>query len=159
MGYEDAVRLALLRIGTGQVLTSWTDAHSSFGEMPQPVKLSSAEGMLIEKRQIIVDTDLTTIFKLISCFGGEEGWLYASYLWRLRGMLDKLFGGIGLMRGRRCPINVRVGDALGFWRVEAVEDNRLLRLRSEMKMKSRAWLQFEVEQTEDNQVLDRRAHV
>ena len=153
MGYEDAVRLALLRMGTGQVITSWTDAHSSFEEMPQPVKLTSAEGMLIEKRQIIANADLTTIFKLISCFGGEEGWLYASYLWRLRGLLDKLFGGIGLMRGRRCPINVRVGDALGFWRVEEVVNNRLLRLRSEMKMKSRAWLQFEVEQLEEYKVL------
>ncbi|MEL7566655.1 MAG: SDR family oxidoreductase [Dehalobacterium sp.] len=154
VGYEDAVCSALKRIAVGEVRTTWWDAFSSFGEiMPNPVKLTKTEGMIIEKRQITAYANQRTTFKIIECFGGDEGWLYAEGLWRIRGSLDRLFGGVGLRRGRRCPVELRVGDSLGFWRVEALEENRLLRLRSEMKMKSRAWLQFEIEEKEKNKVI------
>jgi len=152
--YEDAVRSALKKIKTGQVTTTWFDAFSSFGEiMPDPIKLTNTEGMIMEKRQITAHADKLTTFKVIACFGGEEGWLYAEDLWRIRGFLDRLFGGVGLRRGRRCPIQLRVGDTLGFWRVEALEENRLLRLHAEMRMKSRAWLQFELEEIERDRII------
>lgn len=154
LGYQEAVHIALNRIETGQVTTTWWDAFSSFGEiLPEPVKLTQTEGMIIETRQTTVDADISTTFKVIECFGGEEGWLYAEGLWRIRGLLDRLFGGVGLRRGRRCPIQLRVGDTLGFWRVEALEENRLIRLHSEMKMRSRAWLQFEVEEKDKDKVI------
>ena len=73
------------------------------------------------------------------------GWYYGDVLWRVRGFLDRLFGGPGLRRGRRDPVDLRPGDALDFWRVEAFEPDRLLRLRAEMRLPGRAWLQFEVE--------------
>jgi len=68
-----------------------------------------------------------------------------NWAWRVRGWLDRLVGGVGLRRGRRDPAEVRVGDAVDFWRVEAVEPDRLLRLRAEMKVPGRAWLEFQVE--------------
>ncbi len=70
-------------------------------------------------------------------------------MWRLRGALDRLVGGVGLRRGRRQPDRLRVGEALDFWRVEEVEADRLLRLRAEMRVPGRAWLQFEATPRED----------
>jgi hypothetical protein len=83
-------------------------------------------------------------FAPIRRLGGTRGWYYADILWRLRGMLDLLVGGVGLRRGRRSPDDLRVGDALDFWRVEAYEPDRRLRLMAEMKLPGRAWLEFEV---------------
>jgi hypothetical protein len=82
---------------------------------------------------------------VLSSLGGQRGWLTYNWAWRLRGALDRLVGGVGLRRGRRHPHDLRPGDALDFWRVESAEPDRLLRLRAEMKVPGRAWLQFEVE--------------
>jgi hypothetical protein len=83
-------------------------------------------------------------FEPVHRIGGRVGWYYANWLWRLRGALDLLVGGAGMRRGRRDPRSLQPGDALDFWRVEAVEPPRLLRLRAEMRLPGRAWLQFEV---------------
>jgi hypothetical protein len=84
-------------------------------------------------------------FTPIRRIGGARGWYYGDRLWRLRGFLDLLAGGVGLRRGRRDPETPVPGSALDFWRVEAYEPDRLLRLRAEMRMPGRAWLQFEVD--------------
>jgi hypothetical protein len=88
-------------------------------------------------------------FGSIERIGGATGWYWGDWLWRLRGWLDLLVGGAGMRRGRRDPSRLLPGDAVDFWRVEAVERGRLLRLRSEMKLPGRAWLQFEVDRAED----------
>ena len=85
-------------------------------------------------------------FAPIRRIGGETGWYYANWLWRLRGFLDLLVGGAGMRRGRRDPDRLLLGDTVDFWRVEALEPDRLLRLFAEMKLPGRAWLQFEVEE-------------
>ena len=108
-----------------------------------PVALSTQEGMIIERRQQIVPAPPDVVFKMISRLGGQTGWLYLNWAWRLRGWIDRLVGGVGLRRGRRDPEVVRIGDALDFWRVEAVEPDQRLLLRAEMKLPGRAWLQFE----------------
>lgn len=154
MEYERAVSLALERIVAGKVDTTWTDAFSAFEDKaPGPVKIGNTEGLLSEKRQITAQASVDTAFKICMCFGGEKGWFYADYLWYLRGILDRLFGGVGLGRGRRCPTQLRVGDVLGFWRVEALKENKLLRLHAEMKMSSKAWLQFETTPIDEKHVL------
>lgn len=154
LSYEQAVSLALERIGAGQVATTWQDAYSAYRlSFQNTVKLTSLEGLITEKRQVAASADPDTAFKIILGLGGEEGWLYADCLWRLRGLLDRLLGGVGLRRGRRCPTALRVGDILGFWRVEDLKENSLLRLRSEMKMRSRAWLQFEIEPKEKGKII------
>ena len=83
-------------------------------------------------------------FAPIRRLGGEAGWYYGNWLWSLRGFLDLLVGGVGVRRGRRDPEDLRVNDALDFWRVELFEPPRRLRLRAEMKLPGRAWLEFEV---------------
>jgi hypothetical protein len=84
------------------------------------------------------------VFAPIQRIGGDSGWYYGDWLWRVRGWLDLLVGGVGVRRGRRDPLNLRIGDALDFWRVDRFEPNRLLRLQAEMKVPGRAWLEFEV---------------
>jgi hypothetical protein len=107
------------------------------------VELTSDEGMHIERRQLVVDAPAGDVHAVFSGLGGDRGWLYANWLWRLRGIADRLVGGPGFRRGRRDPDEVQVGDALDFWRLEAVEVGRLLRLRAEMRPPGEAWLQFE----------------
>jgi hypothetical protein len=89
------------------------------------------------------------VYDAFAGLGGNRGWLYADWAWRLRGELDRLIGGVGLRRGRRHPDQVRVGDAVDFWRVESDEPGHLLRLRAEMRVPGRAWLQFEAHGLED----------
>jgi uncharacterized protein YndB with AHSA1/START domain len=86
------------------------------------------------------------VWHVLTRLGGDEGWMYGDWLWRMRGLLDKLVGGAGLRRGRRHPSELRVGDALDFWRVLVVEENRRLRLLAEMKVPGEALLQFDVEE-------------
>jgi len=145
VGYGEAVRRALARLDAGATETSWSDAlASSRGDQP-PVTLAHQEGMILERRERRVAAPASSLFAAFCGLGGERGWLAWNPLWRLRGALDRLLGGVGLRRGRRDPDQARVGDAIDFWRVEAVEPGRLLRLRAEMKVPGRAWLQFETE--------------
>jgi len=115
--------------------------------------LTNDEGMHIERRQRLVDAPAEDVYAVFSGLGGDRGWLYANGLWRLRGIADRLVGGPGFRRGRRHPNAVRVGDALDFWRVEAVKVGRLLRLRAEMKLPGKAWLQFEAQPRGDGKTL------
>jgi uncharacterized protein YbjT (DUF2867 family) len=100
---------------------------------------------LVDSHIVRVPHSAGETFGEVCRLGGRRGWLYADWLWRLRGALDRLVGGPGLRRGRRDPERLAVGDLVDFWRVDAVEPERLLRLAAEMKVPGRAWLQFEVD--------------
>ena len=102
------------------------------------------DGIIAYQRQISTRATANEIFRVLSSLGGKTGWLYANILWRLRGYLDELIGGPGLRRERRVSNELRVGDPLDFWRVEALVPDQLLRLRAEMKVPGKAWLQFEI---------------
>lgn len=148
VNFETTVQLALEHLRAGQVETSWRDALSSSLGDTVPTILSDQEGMIIEQRQQIVSAPPDAVFRVMSRLGGREGWLFFNWAWRLRGIIDRVSGGIGLQRGRRDPERIRVGDALDFWRVEALEPGRLIRLRAEMMVPGQAWLQLEVEPVE-----------
>ena len=100
--------------------------------------------LMIDSRTIHVTASPEHAFAPIRQIGGARGWYYANWLWQLRGLLDRLFGGAGLRRGRPDPDSLCVGDTVDFWRVEAMEPDRRLRLAAEMKLPGRAWLEFEV---------------
>lgn len=151
--YESAVRSALSKLQAGQVETVWSDALcTSQGDLPAVI-LTTQEGMILERRQRILDAPPDRIYRAFASLGGERGWLYLDWAWKLRGMLDRLVGGVGIRRGRRDPIEVRVGEALDFWRVEAVEPGSLLRLRAEMRVPGKAWLQFQTIPQSDGRTL------
>jgi uncharacterized protein YbjT (DUF2867 family) len=148
IAFETAVRLALERFRHDAVETSWSDALASSRGDRVAHELTQEEGLISDRRQLIVDASPASVFTVIKAIGGENGWLYANPLWAIRGVLDQFVGGPGLRRGRRSQSDIRVGEAVDFWRVEAIEEERLLRLRAEMKVPGRAWLQFEVEPLE-----------
>jgi uncharacterized protein YbjT (DUF2867 family) len=142
MDYQTAVRLALQKVEAHGVETAWTDALTSSQGDKTPVLLTSREGMVIEQRQRTVAANPDAVYRSFSQLGGARGWLYMDWAWQLRGMVDRLCGGVGMRRGRRDPEALRVGDSLDFWRVEAVEPGRLIRLRAEMRVPGLAWLEF-----------------
>ena len=142
--YEEAVRRALDKITDHrEVETTWNDAMLSSKGDEQPVELEAKEGLNIERRHKFVDVKPEHAYKAYISLGGEKGWLSFEWAWKLRGIMDRMVGGVGFRRGRRDPGELRVGDALDFWRVEAIRKNRLMRLRAEMKVPGRAWLEFQ----------------
>jgi uncharacterized protein YbjT (DUF2867 family) len=152
MDFQTAVRLALGRIQRDHVETSWSDALVTVAGDVSPYTLTVEEGMFIETRQLLLNLPQETVFRSFTGIGGERGWLYMDWAWGLRGWLDKAVGGVGIRRGRRHPDEIRPGESLDFWRVEVVEKNHLLRLRAEMKLPGKAWLQFEAS-PQDNKTL------
>lgn len=141
---SEAIARALRNEDDEYAETRWSDAISSSGRpVPRPVVGNGSR--IVDSRSIYVPVGPDLAFSPIQRLGGQAGWLYADALWRIRGFVDLLFGGVGMRRGRRHPTRVVPGDALDFWRVEAFEPDRMLRLRAEMKLPGRAWLQFEVD--------------
>ncbi|HEY5492261.1 MAG TPA: DUF2867 domain-containing protein, partial [Gemmatimonadaceae bacterium] len=133
------------RLAQDSVETTWASSLSSLTQdQPEASALGSHEGMLLDRYLRRVKTTSSQMFDAICTLGGEEGWPVGNFLWQLRGIMDRMVGGVGMRRGRRHPRELRVGDPLDFWRVEALEAGHLLRLRAEMKLPGRAWLQFEV---------------
>jgi len=146
LDYASSVRLALADLEASRIETTWSDALVTSQGNRAPVVLGTQEGMILERRQVLVAAPAHAVFRTFTGLGGSRGWLTMNWAWRLRGLIDRLVGGVGIRRGRRHPNDLRPGDPLDFWRVEAVEPDRLLRLRAEMKVPGRAWLQFQVGQ-------------
>lgn len=144
-----AIELALTRTNDNQVETRWSDATAPTApwQKAQGDPSWAGESMLYDRREALADAPLEKIWESIEEIGGERGWYGADFLWYLRGLLDRLVGGVGLRRGRRDPKTLRVGESLDFWRVEAVEktgDERRLRLYAEMVLPGKAWLEFRI---------------
>ncbi len=143
MGFKEAIARALKNEDQEFAETRWSDARSSAGH-PQVWGGARFGARIVDSRAISVNAPPSDAFRPIRRIGGRTGWYYGNWLWRLRGWLDLFWGGVGLRRGRRDPENPVPGDAVDFWRVEAFEPDRLLRLAAEMKLPGRAWLEFEV---------------
>ncbi len=143
-GVKEAMAQAIRNEEQEFAATRWSDALSAGGERRDwgGVRFGTR---LVDSRTVKVRVPSGTAFEPIARIGGRTGWYFATWLWRVRGFLDLLVGGVGLRRGRRDPAQLRVGDTVDWWRVEAVEPGRRLRLFAEMKLPGRAWLEFEVE--------------
>jgi hypothetical protein len=100
--------------------------------------------VLRDRRESTTDATAPSIWQAIESIGGENGYYGADFLWFARGVLDRIFGGVGLRRGRRDPLTLRVGDSLDFWRVEELERGKRLKLYAEMVLPGKAWLEFSV---------------
>lgn len=159
MPYRDAVRLALRRVNDDDIETSWLDAEvSGVPSDPLPSDPDWA-GRLVytDVRTMATTANAAQLWSVIEGIGGENGWYSSPLLWAIRGWMDRLVGGVGLARGRRSRSVVTVGDALDFWRVEAIEPGHLLRLRAEMKVPGGAWLELRATPEGDGARFDQRA--
>lgn len=148
LSYRAAVELALGRSRRGDVPTSWTRAE--FGGRPpaepQPTDPSWAGGTVnLDRRKRHVAASPAELFTVICSIGGRQGWYGSDWMWSLRGLMDSVIGGVGMRRGRLHPYRLSVGDPVDFWRVEALERDRIVRLRAEMILPGDAWLQWQIE--------------
>ncbi|MEV6392493.1 SDR family oxidoreductase [Nocardia xishanensis] len=146
IAFREAVTLALTRIRDLDVPTRWSDASPpQTPSDPLPSDPDWAGGSLYRDfRERPVHADPEVLWSVIESVGGEHGWYSFPLAWAVRGWLDRIFGGVGLRRGRRHPHTLRQGEALDWWRVETLERPRLLRLRAEMRVPGRAWLELSV---------------
>ena len=143
-GYRAAVRQALADEDARLVATRWSDALSSSAGRQGEGAGTRFGNRLIDSRSVTVAAPAEQAFAPVRRIGGARGWYYANALWRLRGVLDRMIGGVGMKRGRRDPEELRAGDVLDCWRVVACDAPRVLSLEAEMRLPGRAWLQFEV---------------
>ncbi|MEJ5945223.1 SDR family oxidoreductase [Pseudokineococcus basanitobsidens] len=147
IGFEQSVRLALTRIRDYEVETTWRSASLRGAPSdPLPTDPDWAGGALYtDDRSTTVDAPAQHLWAVLQGIGGTNGWYSFQLGWWTRGVMDQVFGGPGLRRGRRDPLHLSVGDALDWWRVEAIEPGRLVRLRAEMRLPGLAWLDLSVE--------------
>lgn len=150
--YKEACILALARINLDTVTSSWTDAVSlkkgqnklfDFIDVP-------TFGILRDKRRLKIKGDPATVLNRVFSIGGETGWYYADWIWKVRGFIDRMAGGVGLRRGRRNATELNPGDALDFWRVLIADREKMrLLLFAEMKVPGEAWLDFRIVKEND----------
>ena len=156
---SQAIQLALTRTAENSVDTRWSDA--AFPTAPWQKAQSdpdwAGELTLKDHREIECDVPIEKIWEQIEGIGGERGWFGSGWLWYLRGVLDRMVGGVGLRRGRRDPQHLRVGDSLDFWRVEGLEPQKHLRLYAEMILPGKAWLEFHLEEKDGKTVVTQDA--
>ena len=157
--FDEAVRLALHQIRDAEVATRWSSAvWPGAPSDPMPTDPQWSGGTVYrDERSMPVVASPEALWRAIEGIGGVRGWYSFPLAWALRGFLDRLVGGVGLRRGRRDPDRLIVGDAVDFWRVEALERPRLLRLRAEMRLPGEAWLEFTIADDGDLPVLHQRA--
>jgi uncharacterized protein YbjT (DUF2867 family) len=158
--FRRAVQLALERSASLQVVTRWSDAALPGRRPSDPMPTDpdwSGGSVLVDEQQVDALADPASLFATVAAIGGEAGWLVTPLLWRARGVIDKVAGGVGLRRGRRHPADLWVGDAVDLWRVEAVTPGELLRLRAEMRLPGDAWLEWRITPTAGGARLDQRA--
>ncbi len=149
--FDEAVHLALERIRDAEVVTRWSGASwpgAPSNPMPTDPEWSGGTAYRDERAQP-VDASEDQVWRVIEGIGGERGWYSFGLAWAVRGLMDRLVGGVGLRRGRRDPDRLILGDAVDFWRVEALDRPHLLRLRAEMKLPGEAWLEFTVATDQD----------
>ena len=161
MSYRQALHLAFQRIEQNEVVSSWSDAMSS-GTLRQnymdAIQIPK-NGMFFDRQRRAFTRPVGEVLDNVWRIGGERGWYKTDWLWRIRGIMDKLAGGVGLRRGRRSPNHLRAGDPLDFWRVLVADRaTRRLLLYAEMKLPGEAWLQFRiVDQPDGSHALEQLA--
>lgn len=142
MGFREAVDAAFDHVRRFRVETTWAEAG-----VHTPQVLASIDPSHLKSDRNIIDSNVNpgALFRVVCSIGGDRGWYYADWMWQIRGFIDKQLGGVGVRRGRRHPVGLKVGEALDFWRVEALIPERRLLLRAEMIVWGHAWLEFTIE--------------
>ena len=145
ISYRTSIVRAMTREEQDHVHTRWSDAYPPAHELA--MKLDEIDGApkYMAAYSIVTDKNESALFRSLCRIGGAEGWFRANWMWRLRGAIDRLLGGVGTSRGRRQLSGLHVNDVVDFWRVECLEERKRLLLRSEMRMPGKAWLEFSIE--------------
>lgn len=143
ISYERAVKNAIKEIEENQVISRWNDKGDGVWDKTNQSDISKA--IFIDRKEAdISNIEASKIYQSFISIGGENGWFDFDFLWELRGIIDKLIGGVGLKRGRRSQCDLRIGDCLDFWKVVDLKENERLLLYAQMKLPGTAWLEFKI---------------
>lgn len=145
LAYREAVRRALALEAKDEVRTRWSDSYPPHHEYSVKLHELTHPPRYTATASVVSSRSSNELFRSVCLIGGKQGWSHGNWMWRLRGMLDKLLMGVGTTRGRRSSSTLRVNDVVDFWRVEALVKNQMLLLRAEMKLPGLAWLKFSIE--------------
>lgn len=149
ISYEDAVSNAIKEIENDQVISRWNDNSYNIWEKDAQNEISKA--VFIDRKEIdISDLDASKVYQSFISIGGTNGWFDFDFLWEIRGIIDKMIGGVGLKRGRRSQCDLRISDCLDFWKVVDLKENERLLLFAQMKLPGMAWLEFKIK---DNKLI------
>ena len=156
---EGAIKLALSKIADHDVITRWSDAAypTAPWQKAQSDPEWAGEMVLRDRREQATDASAPALWQAIESIGGDNGWYGADFLWYMRGLLDRLVGGVGLRRGRRDPVTLRIGDSLDFWRVEELDRGARLKLYAEMILPGKAWLEFSIAEENGKRIVRQEA--
>lgn len=156
--FREALVRAMSREEQDRVSTRWSDAYPPAHELALKLHEITPPPSYSTSYSITSEKDASRLFKSVSSVGGREGWFNNNWLWRLRGSIDRVFMGVGTSRGRRSNLSLRINDVIDFWRVEDIQKDRMLLLRSEMKMPGKAWLEFTIEKGGEKPKLSVKAY-
>jgi uncharacterized protein YbjT (DUF2867 family) len=149
LNYIQSVKKAVAEIEQNQVISRWSDTDGSSWDKTHRKQIHDA--IFVDRVEADISSyDSSKVFHAVKSIGGKNGWFDYSYLWRIRGFIDKLIGGVGLSRGRRDSCDIRLGECLDFWRVEDIKENERLLLYAQMKVPGEAWLEFKIQ---DNKLI------
>ena len=149
ISYEEAVKNAIKEIEENQVISRWNDKGDGVWEKNAQNEISKA--VFIDRKEVdISNLEASKVYQSFIGIGGENGWFDFDFLWELRGIIDKLIGGVGLKRGRRSQCDLRISDCLDFWKVVDLQKNERLLLYAQMKLPGEAWLEFKIK---DNKLI------
>lgn len=156
--YREAIVRAMSREEQDTVHTRWSDAYPPAHDLA--IKLHELEPLPLytSSYSLLTREVASSLFQSVSKIGGKEGWFQNNWMWRLRGMIDRIFMGVGTARGRRSSSSLRINDVIDFWRVEDLKPDERLLLRAEMKLPGRAWLEFTIQKEEDENRLSVKAY-
>ncbi|NLI10073.1 MAG: SDR family oxidoreductase [Elusimicrobia bacterium] len=151
LDYETAVKYALQRISEDKVESSWTANYAP--SYHKPCSFIDAQGIILQDYNAQVNAENEKVYRVFSGIGGENGYYFANWVWKLKAFQDKLIGGIGMRNGRRSLSEIHQGETLDFWRVERIIPSRMMLLRAEMKLPGKGWLQFQANKISGNKTL------
>lgn len=144
ISYRESVVRAMTREDQDRVYTRWSDAYPPAHELA--MKLHEIDGAVTYTAgdTLLTDKSAASLFRSVCTIGGREGWFHSTWIWRLRGMLDRILLGVGISRGRKSHSHLEINDVIDFWRIEDIQSDDRLLLRAEMKLPGRAWLEFKI---------------
>jgi uncharacterized protein YbjT (DUF2867 family) len=158
ISYKEAVVRALTREEQDRVHTRWSDAYPPAHELALKLRELKDRPAYSHFSSLLTKKSASSLFRSLCNVGGKEGWFQHNWMWRFRGLIDRVVGGVGTSRGRRSYTSLKINDVIDFWRIEDLQENKTLLLRSEMKLPGRAWLEFGIMESQDQRQLSLMAY-
>jgi uncharacterized protein YbjT (DUF2867 family) len=158
LSYKEAIIRAMSREEQDRVHTRWSDAYPAAHALAMKLHELKRRPAYIASYTLATEKNTSSLFNSICRIGGREGWFHSNWLWRLRGGIDRVLLGVGIVRGRKSQSTLKINDVVDFWRIEGLEDNKKLLLRAEMKLPGKAWLEFNIAQQDNKRRLNITAY-